>query len=66
MKFNISHITFSSSWCFSASESVLSAPPEAANGQTRLWEDLPGDGDGGGQPGPGPEPGPRGAGGHHQ
>lgn len=40
-----------------ASESVLSAPSEAADRQTRFWEDLPGDGDCGGQPGPGPESG---------
>lgn len=41
----------------SASESVFSAPPEAADGQTRFWKDLPGDEDCGGQPGPGPESG---------
>lgn len=41
----------------SASESVLSPPPEAADGQTWFWAALPGDGGRGGQPGSGPEPG---------
>lgn len=41
----------------SASESVFSAPSEAADGQTRFWKDLPGCGDGSGQSGPGPESG---------
>lgn len=50
----------------SASQSVLSAPPEAADGQTRFWKDLPADGECGGEPGPGPESGQRGACGRHQ
>lgn len=50
----------------SASQSVLSAPPEAADGQTRFWKDLPADGECGGEPGPGPESGERGACGRHQ
>lgn len=50
----------------SASEPVVSAASEAADGQTRLGKDLPDDGVRGGQQRPGPEPDQRGAGGRHQ
>lgn len=46
-----------------ASESDVSAASEAADGQTRLGENLPRDVAGGGQQRPGPEPGQGRAGG---